>query len=100
MEKTIVENIFGKTEFKKNELKLGIDPEKILAPFEERDSVTRIFCENCEGYYEIPQNVVDELLTASSGENNLKKGEYLCTDGCAVCNKERTVVTVKKIEIH
>lgn len=95
----IEEGIFGKVDVIKNK-NIGIKPEKILAPFAEADSAARMFCENCEGYYEIPQEAVEKLLSQTGAENNLKKGEYICTDGCVVCNKERTHVSVKKIEVH
>lgn len=101
MEKNIAESLFGRAREIGSDINHpGVKPEEILAPFKEKDSVARMFCENCEGHYEISQEIVDKLLSPITSKNELKKGEYISTDGCTVCKKERTDVSVKKIEIH
>lgn len=78
----------------------NVDPESILKPFKYENSAARMFCENCEGVYEIPQEVADEFKNKIEGAVELERGSYFSVDGCAVCLKERTSVEVKKIEIH
>ena len=80
-----------------------VKPEKIFAPYEDKDSVIRLFCHHCGCLYEINEEYAQICASFIDKELDLitkRRGAYFEIDGCGVCLKQTTTVELKYVVVQ
>lgn len=98
-EQDLAEKIFGQVAVSGNK-NFTMQVEDALAEFENKDSVSRLFCENCGMYVELDEADAKKVASLAGTVLNKDSKGYFKANGCMFCGIIPEKVEYQKITIQ